>query len=74
MRIVVLVVGRLKSGPERALSERYEERFSALARAIGIDRLQIVELAESANRRPEDRMAEEGEGAARSPCLKTPLS
>lgn len=59
MRIVVLIVGKLKSGPERALCERYEERFSSLTRSIGVERLQVVELSESVSRRAEDRMADE---------------
>ncbi|MBY0613342.1 MAG: 23S rRNA (pseudouridine(1915)-N(3))-methyltransferase RlmH [Beijerinckiaceae bacterium] len=59
MRIVIIAVGRLKSGPERSLLERYEERFASLARAIGVERLQTIELPESASRRPEDRMADE---------------
>lgn len=59
MRIVIIAVGRLKSGPERSLLERYEERFASLGRAIGVERLQTIELAESVSRRPEDRMADE---------------
>ncbi len=59
MRITIAVVGRLKAGPERDLFLRYKERFVALARNLQIDDLQVLEFAESPNRRTEDRMEDE---------------
>lgn len=60
MKLQIIAVGRLKAGPERQLCDRYLERFQTLARAIGVSDLRLTELAESGQRRPEDRMADEG--------------
>lgn len=59
--MLLIAVGRLKSGPERALCDRYAERFQTLAKTIGITGFQTVELAESNSRRTEDRMQDEAE-------------
>lgn len=61
MRLAVLVVGRLKSGPERDLCTRYEERCRASGRGLGFAGPDVIELAESRERRPEDRKREEGD-------------
>lgn len=60
MRLLVLAVGRLKAGPERELCARYFDRTAKGARALGLSGPDIVEISESAARRPDDRMAEEG--------------
>lgn len=60
MRLVLLAVGRLKAGAERDLVARYLERARAAGRALGFGAVDMLEIAESAARRPEDRMAEEG--------------
>ena len=44
MRITILTVGRLKSGPERELCDDYVERFRKAGRALGYRSLDIVEL------------------------------
>jgi 23S rRNA (pseudouridine1915-N3)-methyltransferase len=59
MRLLVIAVGRLKSGPERDLVERYRERFSGLARRLGFRALEIHEITESRARDTATRMAEE---------------
>ena len=59
MRLLVIAVGRLKSGPERDLVERYRERFSDLARKLGFRGLDIHEIPESRARDAAARMAEE---------------
>lgn len=59
MRLLVIAVGRLKSGPERDLVERYRERFSDLARRLGFRALDIHEIPESRARDTATRMAEE---------------
>lgn len=59
MRIALVAVGRLKSGPERDLVERYCERVNALARGLGFSALELVEIAESRARRDADRRGEE---------------
>jgi 23S rRNA (pseudouridine1915-N3)-methyltransferase len=59
MRIDLIVVGRLKAGPEQDLCARYAERFAALGRGLGLDGPRIVEIGESRARLPEARKAEE---------------
>ncbi|KLK90987.1 50S rRNA methyltransferase [Microvirga vignae] len=59
MRLSLLAVGRLKSGPERELVERYRQRVEGMGRALGLAGLDIVELPESRARRDDDRRAEE---------------
>lgn len=54
-----MAIGRLKAGPERELFERYELRFGGLARGIGLEKPQLLELPESLARRAQDRMVEE---------------
>lgn len=60
MRLLIVAVGRLKAGPERELCARYIDRTAKGARALGLSGPDIVEINESAARRPDDRMAEEG--------------
>lgn len=60
LRLVIVAVGRLKAGPERELCARYLDRAGKGGRALGLSGPDVVELPESAARRPEDRMSEEG--------------
>lgn len=60
MRLAVVAVGRLKSGPERELVERYRERVDALVRPLGFSPLDLDEVPEGRARREPDRRAEEG--------------
>ena len=59
MRLLIAAVGRLKAGPERELLDRYVERANAAGRAVSLGPLEIAEIAESQDRRPSDRMADE---------------
>jgi 23S rRNA (pseudouridine1915-N3)-methyltransferase len=59
LRLHVLCVGRLKSGPERVLSTRYSERIAAAGRAVGLGPVEVREIAESGARRPDDRKIDE---------------
>jgi 23S rRNA (pseudouridine1915-N3)-methyltransferase len=59
VRLTVVAVGRLKSGPERDLAERYRERAEALGRAAGFTPVEVAEIPESRGRRDADRRAEE---------------
>jgi 23S rRNA (pseudouridine1915-N3)-methyltransferase len=59
MRITLIVVGRMKSGPERDLFDRYAGRFAAGAKALGLSGLNLIELAESVARQPDERKAQE---------------
>jgi 23S rRNA (pseudouridine1915-N3)-methyltransferase len=61
LRLSLLAVGRLKSGPERELVERYRQRIEGIGRGLGVAGLDIVEMAESRARRDGDRRAEEAE-------------
>jgi 23S rRNA (pseudouridine1915-N3)-methyltransferase len=47
MRLLVAAVGRLKSGAERDLAERYRDRAIAAGRKIGLRELEIIEIRES---------------------------
>ncbi len=62
MRVTIAAVGRMKSGPERDLLDRYVDRTGKQGRALGISRVEIREIAESRAARPEDRKAEEATG------------
>ncbi|MDQ8729525.1 23S rRNA (pseudouridine(1915)-N(3))-methyltransferase RlmH [Bradyrhizobium sp. LHD-71] len=64
MRLLVIAVGRLKSGPERDLVERYRERFTDMARKLGFRGLTINEIPESRARDVAARMAEEAAAIA----------
>jgi 23S rRNA (pseudouridine1915-N3)-methyltransferase len=59
MRLSLIAVGRLKSGPERELCERYAERFGQLAKGLGFQPLRIAELSESRASSADARKAEE---------------
>jgi 23S rRNA (pseudouridine1915-N3)-methyltransferase len=59
MRLSILAVGRLKSGPERELVDRYAKRIEGMGRSLGIAGPDLVELPESRARRDDDRRTEE---------------
>jgi 23S rRNA (pseudouridine1915-N3)-methyltransferase len=59
MRLRIVAVGRLKSGPERELFDRYVERAGKAGRPLGFTRFDVVEFPESRAGRAEDRRAEE---------------
>lgn len=46
MKVAIAAVGRLKAGPERALTERYLERAARAGPAIGLTGFGVVEVAE----------------------------
>lgn len=59
MRITIAAVGRMKTGPERDLLDRYLDRAGKQGRALGVTRVEVREIPESRAARPEDRKAEE---------------
>jgi len=59
VRLALIGVGRLKSGPERELFDRYFKRLADLARLQGISGVDLREVEEGRARRAEDRQAEE---------------
>lgn len=62
MRIGVHAVGRMKAGPERELAERYLERFSRAAPALGLEWSGLAETSEGRAREAESRKREEAAG------------
>ena len=66
MRLIVTAVGRMKSGPDRDLADRYLARAAKAGRSLGFKSIDIVELGESRATRAEDRMAEEGVALTRA--------
>ncbi len=59
MRVSIITIGRVKDGPQRELIKRYQSRFDATGRNIGLDRLEIIELNESRASSPALRKREE---------------
>ncbi|MDX1294416.1 MAG: 23S rRNA (pseudouridine(1915)-N(3))-methyltransferase RlmH, partial [Hyphomonas sp.] len=45
MRIILLVVGRLKTGPERELVDEYVKRAVPIARSLGFRGIEEIEVA-----------------------------
>jgi 23S rRNA (pseudouridine1915-N3)-methyltransferase len=60
LRVAVIAVGRLKSGPEKTLAGDYLTRAEGLGRKCGIARITVSEFAESQASSAAQRMAEEG--------------
>jgi len=60
MRLIVAAVGRLKDGPERALFERYRDRFEASGKRLGFAPVTWHGLPESRAAEPGKRALEEG--------------
>jgi 23S rRNA (pseudouridine1915-N3)-methyltransferase len=60
MRLIVCAVGRLKEGPERALLEKYRDRFAPLAKRLGLAPVAWHELGESRAADASRRREEEG--------------
>jgi 23S rRNA (pseudouridine1915-N3)-methyltransferase len=60
MRLIVCAVGRLKEGPERALLEKYRDRFAPLAKRLGFAPVVWHELGESRAAEAARRREEEG--------------
>jgi len=59
MRIVIAAVGRLKSGPETELADRYRKRAEQAGRSLGLRDIDIVEIRESRADEASKRMLEE---------------
>ena len=59
MRLLIIAVGRLKDGPERALVDRYAARLRSGVRTLGISGFDILEIPESRARDEATRKREE---------------
>jgi 23S rRNA (pseudouridine1915-N3)-methyltransferase len=44
MRVAICAVGRLRSGPEKALIDDYTQRFDRTGRALGLGPLTVIEV------------------------------
>jgi len=55
MKVSILAVGRLKSGAEQTLFNRYFDLFNASARNLKIPPIALVEVAEARNENPAER-------------------
>ena len=60
MRLVIATVGRLKDGPERALFEKYRDRFEPLGKRLGLAPVAWHEIGESRAADVAKRRDEEG--------------
>ncbi|TPJ34179.1 23S rRNA (pseudouridine(1915)-N(3))-methyltransferase RlmH [Mesorhizobium sp. B2-8-3] len=61
MKITVHAVGRMKTGPERELADRYFERFSKSGPVVGLEFAGIVEVPESRGQSADERRREEAQ-------------
>jgi 23S rRNA (pseudouridine1915-N3)-methyltransferase len=59
MKVSIFAVGRMKTGPEKELAERYFDRFARMAGAIGLEYSGLAEIAESRRANPAERRREE---------------
>lgn len=71
MRLSILAVGRMKSGPESELFAKYFDRAARAGRQLGISGLSHREIAESRHANPATRREEE---AARLAAMLSPGS
>jgi 23S rRNA (pseudouridine1915-N3)-methyltransferase len=60
MRLIIAAVGRLKDGPERALFEKYRDRFEPVAKRLGLAPVTWQEIGESRAAATAKRREEEG--------------
>jgi 23S rRNA (pseudouridine1915-N3)-methyltransferase len=60
MRLIIAAVGRLKDGPERALFEKYRDRFEPLGKRLGFAPVTWHEIGESRAADTDKRREEEG--------------
>ena len=61
MKVSVHAVGRMKTGPERELADRYFERFAKSGPAIGLEFSGVAEIAEGRAQNANERRREEGQ-------------
>ena len=59
LRIIIAAVGKLKSGPETELADRYAKRATQTGRALGLKAIEVIEIRESRADEAAKRMLEE---------------
>jgi len=62
MRFTLLCIGRMKSGADKDLFDRYLDRARKTGRGLGVTGVNLHEMPESRAQRPDDRKAEEARG------------
>lgn len=61
MKISVHAVGRMKTGPERELADRYFDRFAKSGPAVGLEFAGVTEIAEGRGQGANERRRDEGQ-------------
>lgn len=61
MKVWIHAVGRMKSGPEKELADRYLDRFAKSGAPLGLDFGSVTEIAESRARDVDERRREEAD-------------
>ena len=61
MKLKISAIGKLKSGPERELFQRYLTRSGGLANQLGFSAISLREFSESKNNSPPIRKQQEAE-------------
>ncbi|MCX7303434.1 MAG: 23S rRNA (pseudouridine(1915)-N(3))-methyltransferase RlmH [Hyphomicrobiales bacterium] len=61
MKISIFAVGRMKSGPEKELADRYFDRFAKSGPAIGLEFVGLTEIPESRAQSAAERKREEAD-------------
>ena len=61
MKVSVFAVGRMKSGPEKELADRYFDRLIKSGPSVGLEFTGVVEIPESRAQSALERKREEGE-------------
>lgn len=59
MHITIAAIGRLKAGADRALFDRYRDRFGPVGRQTGLGPMKEIEISESARGSVSERCDEE---------------
>jgi 23S rRNA (pseudouridine1915-N3)-methyltransferase len=59
MRFIIACIGRMKSGADKDLFDRYVERARKTGRGLGVTAVTVSETSESRAQRASDRKAEE---------------
>ncbi len=59
MRLSIIAVGRLKSGPDRELCDRYWDRIGKQARTLGLSANKVIEINEARSGSANQRKSEE---------------
>ncbi|QCK85650.1 23S rRNA (pseudouridine(1915)-N(3))-methyltransferase RlmH [Phreatobacter aquaticus] len=62
MRLLLVAVGRMKSGPETELADRYQDRAAKAGKSLGFRSVDVVVLDESRSADSAQRKADEAAG------------